>query len=190
MILSSYAVNNYAEVFRAMVDAYKPKIVVELGCLHGYSSVALAQGLLKNAAGEIHIYDLFEDYPYKHGTMGEVEEALKNLPGSVQYKIQKMNAYQVADLYPDHSVCMLHVDLSNTGETVKKIMDQWDQKMVYGGVILFEGGTEESDQVEWRVKYGAPSIKKEIETNAIIQANYVYGTYLKWPGLTMLLKKR
>ncbi len=39
-------------------------------------------------------------------------------------------------------------------------------------------------------KYESASIKQELETNPIIEKNYVFATYMKFPGLTCLLKKR
>ena len=184
---SSYAKNNYGEVFEAIVDAFKPNTIVELGILNGYSTFHLSKRLNFWGRGKIFAYDIFEDYPYHHAKYEDVKNIFAD---NSAVSIQKKDAWEVAADYSSNSVELLHVDLSNTGETVRRIMEQWDSRMVQGGVILFEGGTDESDLVEWRVKYNAPSIKKEIETNPIIQERYVYGTYLKWPGLTMLLKKR
>lgn len=184
---SSYIENNYGEVFRAIIDAFKPKNCVELGVLDGYSTSFICGALQKNGDGTLTAYDLFEDYPFKHGNYKDVSERLadyKNLT------LVPADAFKVHERYGAGSVDFLHVDLSNTGETVRKIMQAWDEKMVQGGVILFEGGTEERDQIEWMIKYKAEPIKPEIETNPIIQARYIYGTYLKFPGLTMLLKKR
>ncbi len=69
-------------------------------------------------------------------------------------------------------------------------MEQWDEKIPVGGIILFEGGTEERDQVEWMTKYKAAPIKPAIENNPIIKARYSYFIYTDFPGLTMLLKRR
>ena len=184
---SSYAINKYGEVFEAIVDAFKPINAVELGVLYGYSTFYIAKAMKKNGRGQITSYDLFEDYPYRHANYEDIVNFFRHCP---QVTIKKADAFEVAKDYPPLSIDLLHVDLSNTGETVKKVMDIWGYKIMQGGIILFEGGTEESDHVEWRVKYGAPSIKKEIETNKIIQEQYIYGTYLKYPGLTMLLGKR
>lgn len=186
---SSYIENNYAEVFEAIIKAFQPINCVELGVLDGYSTIAIAQALQKNGRGELKSYDLFEDYEFKHGDKIEVEAILK------KHSIANVSMYQedaarVHLLYNSDSVDFLHVDLSNTGDTVEHIMRDWDPKMVRGGIICFEGGTEERDQVEWMIKYNARPIKPTIEANEIVLRNYIYGTYLKFPGLTMLLKKR
>ncbi|MBU2052451.1 class I SAM-dependent methyltransferase [Patescibacteria group bacterium] len=187
---SSYIQNNYGEVFEAIVAAFQPAICVELGVLDGYSSLAIGRGLKRNGAGRLFSYDLFDLYHYKHGSLEEVrlrvEEA--GLVGFVD--ILKRDAFDVNVDFRTEKVSLLHVDISNTGETIKKIMELWDPIIVQGGLILFEGGTQERDEVEWMIKYQATPIKPEIESNQIIKDKYVFGTYLKFPGLTVLLKKR
>lgn len=187
---SSYTQNKYDEVLASIVSAYNPLNPVELGILDGFSTKALAVAQSKCAGRPLdilHAYDLFEDYPHKHANEADVREALKDVPN---LQIFKQDAYTVHNNYPDNYIGLLHVDISNTGDTVKFIMENWDRKMQRGGIILFEGGTEERDQVEWMVKYNKPPMKAEIETNKIIEAKYIYATYLPFPGLTMIYKKR
>ncbi len=189
-MISSYEQYNYAEVFYAIITGWRPGLCVELGVLHGYSIVAIALGLQKNKAGHLVAYDLFEDYQYNHGSQAEVQARIEKAGVQDYVILKKEDAFGVHNHYTDGSVYLLHIDLSNTGETVRFIMDTWDKKMIVGGIILFEGGTEERDQVEWMTKYNKEPMKPEIEHNPIIEAKYIFGTYLKYPGLTMLLKKR
>lgn len=192
---SSYTVNNYAEVFKAIVTAFLPVNCVELGVLEGYSACAIGEALKENferrgTRGHLNAYDLFEKYPYRHASMKSVEKTIEE-KGLMEFvTLHEADAFLVDGKYENNSVSFLHVDLSNTGETVHKIIQDWDKKMVHGGIICFEGGSEERDEVDWMKRYGAPSIKKELETNPIIEANYVFGTYFKFPSLTCLLKKR
>jgi len=187
---SSYAENNYDEVFYAIVRGFKPLICVELGVLHGYSACAIGRALKDNKQGHLDAYSLFEDYPYNHGIYKEVQDNLI-LKGLKDYiTLHKEDACRVHERYAPGSVYLLHVDLSNDGRIIKDTMARWHEKIVIGGIILFEGGTEERDQIDWMKKYKKLPIKPEIETNKIINDCYVYATYLKFPGLTMLLKKR
>jgi len=182
--MSSYEQNNFGEVITAHITSFKPVNCVELGVLDGYSTLSIARGLLENGHGYLNAYDLFEDYPFKHGMKTEVEKKIKDLGiprGSVAVYIHKLDAYEAHNQYANNTVHFLHVDISNTGETVRRIMESWDPKMVQGGIILFEGGTEERDQVDWMIRYNK---------NPIINEKYVYGTYLDFPGITVLLKKR
>jgi predicted O-methyltransferase YrrM len=186
---SSYEVNDYAKIFNAIVDVACPRVCVELGVLDGYSSVAIGKALKQNG-GHLDSWDLFEDYQFKHSTMSEVQNVLANNEITDYVTLRKGDAYKAHEYYQNHSVQLLHVDISNDGDTIDKIMVMWDEKIHNGGLIIFEGGTEERDNVEWMVKYNKPSIKKALESNKIIKDNYVFCTYLAYPGLTVLLKRR
>ena len=194
IIESSYIKNDIGRILKTYVIAWQPRTYVELGVLHGYSTLAIAQGLkdlhqLRGDKRKLDAYDLFEDYQYKHGNKEEVEQLLKD-NGVVDYvNLQKGNAYEVYKNYEDKRLEFLHVDISNTGDTIKQIMEVWHPKIAEKGLILFEGGSEERDEIEWMKKYNMPSIKKEIETNPIINKYYMYGTYLQFPSLTILLRK-
>lgn len=194
-MISSYSQNNYAEVFYAIVTGFRPANAVELGVLHGYSTIAIGQALRRNSVmpgiqAHLDAYDLFGDYPYKHGMIEDVRDEILECSLESFVTVHTGDAFHVHKNYMDNSLYFLHIDISNTGEIVRKIMELWDSKIVIGGIILFEGGTEERDKVEWMVKYNKEPIKPEIEKNPIIEARYIFGTYLKFPGLTMLLKKR
>lgn len=194
---SSYEKNNYGEVFELITRACYPKIVVELGVLHGYSTYHICKGIefLKHnyrADCTFDAYDLFEDYPYNHSRQEDVRKMLDDNGFKDTVTLHKEDAFEAYKNYKDESVYLLHVDLSNTGETLKKIMEQWDKKMVHDGVILFEGGSIERDNVEWMLKYNAPSIRKELRENTIINKGvgwYAVGTYNKFPSLTVLYKR-
>jgi hypothetical protein len=193
---SSYIQNNYDDVLFSIVTAWRPTVCVELGVLDGYSTIAIGKALKYLAdnkfmtSGHLDAYDLFDEYEFKHGDMNEVLSRIGDHDLIDHVSLNKMDAFDVHEKYQNNTVYFLHVDISNTGETVKKIMDLWDPKMVVGGIILFEGGTEERDEIEWMKKYNVLPIKPEIESNPIINSKYVYGTYLPFPGMTMLLKKR
>lgn len=189
-MLSSYAQNNYGEVFTAIVTAFHPTVLVELGVLHGYSTCHIAEGIRRNGRGQLDAFDLFQAYQYNHGTYEIVKKQIEEKGYSDIVKLHQEDAFEVHNHFANDSVGFLHVDLSNNGDILKTIMEQWDPKMVQGGVILFEGGSEERDKIDWMIKFNKSPIKPEIDKNPIIQDKYVLGTYLKFPSLTMFLKKR
>lgn len=204
---SSYIENDYGSLLTEYIfcGTWQPSSLVELGVLDGYSTLALAKGVeklnrLKNFTPPFDAYDLFEDYEFKHGKQEEVQNLLKEHGVDKFVNLRKGNAYEVHTNYPDvqydstgeqitRGIDFLHIDISNTGDTLRKIMELWHPKMSWRALILIEGGSEERDNVEWMRKYNAPSIKKEIETNPIINKYYHYGTYLRYPGLTVMLRK-
>lgn len=184
---SSYEINNFGDVFYSCVTAYKPKNIVELGVLHGYSTHHIFRGIQYNGFGHLNAYDLFEDYPYNHERQAVMEDFFKN---DKNVSLHKRDAFEVYKEYSPSSVDMLHVDISNNGDIFNRIIEQWDDRMVQGGVILFEGGSEERDNVDWMSRYNKPKIRPAMETNETVLKKYVFGTYEKFPSLTVLLKKR
>jgi predicted O-methyltransferase YrrM len=186
---SSYEQNNFGKIFFSVVVTHKPIVCVELGILYGYSTYHLAKALKYNKKGHLDAYDLFDDYAYKHGNKKEVEQLIKKKGIYKFVTIFKEDAYGVHKKYSDNSVHLLHVDINNTAETIKKIMKLWDAKIVQKGIILFEGGSEKRDKVDWMIKYKKSPIKPEIESNQIIKTRYTYKTYQKFPSLTILEKK-
>jgi hypothetical protein len=192
---SSYIQNNYGEVFFTLVEAFRPMNVVELGVLDGYSTLAIARGLkhidewkrVNNP--HLNAYDLWDGYPYKHGDLYKVNDMLKEQGVGEYVTLQEGDAFEVWRNHEDRTVHFLHVDISNTGDILRRIMEVWDPKIRNGGLVVVEGGTEERDQVEWMVKYEMEPIRPEIFKNKRINLNYVYGTYRKFPGLTVMLKK-
>ena len=60
---------------------------------------------------------------------------------------------------------LLHLDISNDGKTVTDVFNRVKSKIEIGSTMIFEGGTEERDNIEWMLKYNKTpinSIKEEI----------------------------
>lgn len=185
---SSYIAHNYGDVIVKHVLENKPSLCVELGILDGYSTIHIARGLMLNCEGILDAYDLFEDYAYKHSSLDYVRKVVEDNGVDDYVNLYKGDAYKVHEKYRDGTIELLHIDISNTGKILRDLIELWDPKMRQGGIILFEGGSEERDNVEWMKKYDMPPIKKELETNHIIQNNYYYKTYQQFPSMTVLVK--
>jgi hypothetical protein len=193
-VYSSYKENDFGKVFRLLVKAYQPRCIVELGTLNGYSAVHMAKGIKDNHEHfgipcHLDCYDLWDDYQYNHGDMADVQKLLEEEGVQDFVTLHKKDAYEVHKEYKRRSVYILHVDISNTGDTLNKIVEQWNDKLVHNGVILFEGGSVERDNIEWMVKYKMPPIREAINSNPIIDKFYVLGTHEQFPSLTVIYKK-
>ena len=190
---SSYWKNNFGEVLFYTTIAFPPALAVELGVLEGFSSISIGKALCwiserKGICGHLHSYDLWEDYPHKHTTMEKTQETI-NLCGIEDFvTLYKMDAYEVSKLYKDRTVDLLHVDISNDGETFERILELWDPKMRHCGLILFEGGSEERDNVEWMKKYNKKKIRPAMNGSRLLNENYIWGTYSAFPSLTVMKK--
>ena len=191
---SSYIQNNYGPVFENVVKTFLPQKCVELGVLDGYSTLAIARGIRKAMIlsahrSHLYAYDLWEDYDYKHGKMEEVQDRLDSEELSEYVTLHKKDAFEVYKDYLDQSACLLHVDISNDGDTLNKIVEQWHTKLSMGGMILFEGGSAERDEIEWMKKYNKKPIKPVIEFHEILNKWYIYGTYNAFPSLSVFIRK-
>lgn len=193
-ISSSYARNNFGPIFRNTVVSLKPGQCVELGVLNGYSTVWMGLGLKHNAQfryheGHLDAYDIWEDYPYNHGSKGEVGKVLAEQGVDQYISLHHKDANEVHLLYEKDSIDLLHIDLSNTGDTFNSMVEKWHPLLRMMGVLMFEGGSVERDSIPWMVEAKASSIKKAIESNVIINSFYQYGTYDKFPSMSVFIKK-
>lgn len=191
---SSYIQNDFGQLLYLYMLNLKPVNCVELGVLDGYSTLHIAKGMKEigerwGVTSFFHAYDLFDEYPYKHGSKEEVEQLMKDNGVEKYAEIRKGDAFHVHQFYADNTLEFLHIDVSNTGDTVKKYVDLWHPKMAGRAIICIEGGSEERDHVDWMKKYNCPSIKEEITNNPIINKWYIYGTYFRYPSMTVMMKK-
>lgn len=191
---SSYKQNQYGRIFQNLVKRFKPKKAVELGVLDGYSTIYIVSGLkvnkdLYDICGHLDSYDLWEEYSYKHGDMLEVQRILdiENLSNYVT--LYKGNAFEVHEKY-GQEIDFLHVDISNDGDVIRKIMELWDDKIVHGGIIIFEGGSKERDEISWMIQYCKKPIREEIFNNQIINIYYHFDIYEAFPSITVLCKDK
>lgn len=176
-IESSYQENDIGQSLYDLVLEHKPKRIVEIGVLNGYSTVAMAMALDSLGRGMIEAYDLWDKYPYKHSTIKET---------SANIGVYGLNRY-VDLLYGDlgswlaknEDFDLLHVDISNTGETIETLYKHLKDKIKSGKVVVFEGGTYERDTVPWMLQYDKPKMTETDVPYRIINGDF--------PGLSQLI---
>lgn len=136
----------------------KPKVIVEFGVLFGFSTVCMSQALRDlNNGGKIYAFDLWEKSKYNHGqTIELVDDILK------EYELQdfvKLDYGGSADCLSDiKDVDLIHIDINNDGDSLKKMIQNI---RVDNGItcdILFEGGTLERDNCWWMKKFNKKPI--------------------------------
>jgi hypothetical protein len=166
-IYSSYTPNNIGETIYNTIRDLKPKKIIDFGLLYGYSTICLAQAVRDNGFGKVIGYDLFEDYKYKNSIKPIVEHNLNyyNLSNYVTLIKKDFNQW----LEEDENFDFLHLDISNTGDTIHKIYKKYPNKN-----IMFEGGIKERDEIEWMEKYSSPPINniKFIVNYNILNKNF------------------
>ncbi len=192
---SSYIENNYGNVFKALILAHKPKLVVECGVLDGYSTFNIAHALRANEIGggiksKFMAYDIWEGYDYKHGDFGEVATMLRQ-KGLLNHwvNLHYGNAFEVWENFDDSTVDFLHMDISNDGQVLELTIMDWWRKIRPGGMIAFEGGSVERDNVDWMKKYHKKPIVPVLEW--LLQADNVsFQVFTEFPSMTLITKWR
>lgn len=167
-IESSYRENNIGETLYNKVLELKPNIIVEFGCLYGYSTIAMAMALKQLGQGKIKCYDLWEDYQYKHSTIQQTIENVKKYSLDEYVEFIQMDYYQW--LLNPEPFDLMHLDISNTGDTILKTYNALSK----GSVVMFEGGSEERDNIEWMLRYNSTPINsvKNITNYEVINSNF------------------
>ena len=182
---TSWGSQEYSLYFYGVIRGLRPDICVELGTYEGFSAYWIASGLMCNAKGRLHCYDLWEDYPFTHCEMKVAKENLKNLP----VNLFKMDTKDVHLLYKDNTVDFLMIDISNDGDIYKEYLRNWYPKLTKRSIVLAEGGIPERDEVEWMKKYNKSPIAKTLRQDPFILSHYDYAISETFPGVTMFTKK-
>ena len=180
---SSYEKNNYGELFYALMRVYQPKKVVELGTKAGYSAYHIARGLRANKKGSLNCYDLWEKYEFWSVPKKVAEENLKEFKDIIKFNQQ--NAIGVDKLHK--TVDILHVDLSNKGELLEKIIPSWIDKI--SQLIIIEGGSAEHDKLDWMIKFKHKPIQKWLKKFSRKRPDVEYFTIEPFLSVTLIRKK-
>tara|TARA_R110000868_G_scaffold404810_3_gene683352 strand:+ start:634 stop:1224 length:591 start_codon:yes stop_codon:yes gene_type:complete len=171
-IESSYKEHNIGQTLYDYVRKHKPQKIVEFGCLYGYSTVAMALALKANGFGTIDCYDLWNDYQYKHTSQSTTMKNLKQYGVDKYVQLVRGDYYQW--LQDPSKFDLLHLDISNDGDVIADTYNSLIKHTKGGGVVLFEGGSIERDQVEWMQKYNKTPIQsvKKHTGYSILNANF------------------
>ena len=179
---SSYEKNNYGELFYSLIRIYRPGKVVELGTKAGYSAYHIAKALKANKKGGLDCFDLWEKYAFSSVPKSKALKNLAEFSGIVS--LYQTNAVGIEKRY--QSVDILHVDLSNEGEILEKIIPHWIDKVK--NLIIIEGGSMQRDRVFWMKKYHKQPIKKWLQDLIQKRSDLEYFTIEPFPSVTIIRK--
>ena len=154
-IESSYRENDLGKVLYDYILQTQPKIIIEFGTLYGYSAACMAMALDElNNGGKIICYDLWEKYPYKHSIIEKTKQNLEKYNVSQYVEFRELNFKE----WIPEDFDLLHVDISNDGNTILELGVKCLSQIKQGKHVLFEGGSVERDNVEWMIKYNKQPI--------------------------------
>lgn len=170
----------YGEFVKLIVQITNPSKIVEIGILDGYSLESFANAATKTT--EIFAYDLFDKFDGNHSNE---EILLQKFNGFDNVKILHGDFYNLHNSIGDADI--IHIDIANNGDVFQHTINNYYPKMKKGGIIIFEGGSEDRDDVEWMNKY------KKTKINPAIQKYIAHGYNIKiygsFPSITVIKKQ-
>jgi predicted O-methyltransferase YrrM len=176
---SSYKKNNLGNTLYNLILEKKPNVIIEFGCLYGYSTIAMAMALRDLGRGKVISYDLWDKYEYKHSNLNITSFNID------KYGLSNFVEFRDRDFWDwlkegGEPFDMLHLDISNTGETIQMAYESLQQQINKGSILVFEGGSEQRDQEEWMVKYNKLPFNniKQITGYTILNEN--------WPSISII----
>ena len=194
-IESSYYFNNkgaketpnyfYPEIGRTLygyIIETQPKLILEFGVLHGYSTISMAQALKKLNYGKIHGYDIWEDDKYGHGqTLKKTQNSIDRCGLGDYIKLLSGNIFEVLSSEKIKGVDLVHIDINNDGHKLKQIIKTLKSSN-FTGSILFEGGIEARDECWWMKEFNKTPITTLKTSNNYVLLNNNY------PGISLIKK--
>jgi len=146
---------DYSDLFKLLCFFTKPKNIIEIGILEGYS---LEQFINNTEDCIIKAYDIFDEFD-GNGSSYKIIEKFK------EYKNVEINYgdfYKLHKNIDNNSQDIIHIDIANNGDVYEDAIKNYMNKLKKNGILLLEGGSKERDNVEWMIKYNKPKINSII----------------------------
>lgn len=185
---SSYALRHYGTLIQALVRVTEPLCCVEFGILEGYSTIIIGHALKKIGKGHLYAYDLFEDYAYSGAIFDKTAELIDRQGLKDVITLRKKSLFDATEDFKDASIDFMHVDISNTGDVIRKSIEQFDRKIKPGRLLLFEGGSPPRDEIYWMNYYKQEKLSPEVESNKILRENYTFVVIHPYPSMLICSK--
>ena len=178
---SSYSANGYGLLLYALARVLRPLTAVEIGILQGFSLLSVAAALRDNADGHITGCDLFDAYPYRHADRNQLSRQVAALRLQPWVTIDAGDAHEIHERWD--AVDYLHVDVSNTGDTYRRIFGNWSTKVRQ--VIVLEGGSAERDKVAWMRDFDKPPIVPAVHELRRAYPGWSFTVLQPFPAMTI-----
>ena len=138
-----------------IVEAFRPKVLVELGSFSGMSYCAFCQAVKGlGIATSCYAVDTWEGDPHIGFYGEEVFKTLRDyhqLRYSAFSKLLRLTFDQALEHFSDGSIDLLHIDGYHTYEVIKHDFTSWEPKLSERAVVLFhDTNLREKDCGVWR----------------------------------------
>lgn len=156
---SSYRENNIGWIIYSLAASRLGRLpkgdrgrILELGVLDGYSTLFLGLAA-KGYNGSVVSVDIFESYPYNHADEQETRARIARAGLASAVTIDRTLAENFVQICQHEAYDVVHVDISNDGDIFFWAICKVVPLLKIGGIMIFEGGSAERDQVDWMKKY-------------------------------------
>ena len=154
---SSYKNNlNYGDLLETITFIQKPKSILEIGILDGFSLKCFADNSDKNT--KINAYDIFDEFNGNHANKEQLIEKFKEYNN---VNIQYGDFYELYKSEDEYDI--IHIDIANNGDVYEFSINNYLPKLNTNGLLILEGGSEQRDNIEWMIKYNKPKILPILE---------------------------
>lgn len=184
---SSYKDNNIGLLLYSLVRSYKPINCMEFGVLSGYSTISIACALRDNKQGNLKAVDLFENYEYKHSSFASTYKNLTRYELHDQVSLIQDNFNSHFSEIKDNSLDFVHFDISNDGNKLKDFITKYYNKLKQGSIVIFEGGSQERDNIGWMRKYNKKPISSIFE-DSLFKERFNFFILKPFPSITICEK--
>ena len=171
---SSYKSNSFDDIFKSLCEHYKPKSILEIGILDGFSLKSFVESVSEET--DIVAIDLFNLYEFKNSEKNKIEQKFKE---NKNVKIFQGNFYEFYKTCSNFD--LIHIDISNDGDVYEFAIKNYFP--IANKALILEGGSKERDLVEWMIKYNKRKINPYLQK---ISDVYSIETINKFPSLTII----
>jgi predicted O-methyltransferase YrrM len=178
-IKSSYIENRFDQVLKTLCSLINPKSIVEFGILDGYSLKTFKESTNNDCI--IQAFDLFDEFPYN----AAVESIIRNKYEDGRTIVAKKDYYEGYKLFNDNTIDIIHIDIANDADVFKFGIEHYLSKVKDGGVLVFEGGSKDRDEVYWMNEFNKPKINPYLES---IKDKYDITIIEDYPSVTIIKK--
>lgn len=173
---------NYSTIFKIICITLKPKKIIEFGILNGFSLKTFYESTNPNHT-KIEAYDIFDQF---NGNCAK-KKIVDQFSSCKNITIQYGDLYKIyTNLTPN--IDLLHIDIANDGEVYKFVLKHYLPLLSDRGTIIFEGGSEERDHVEWMKKYNKTPINSTIKKLQIEYPQLTFTIVGNFPSVTLVSK--
>ena len=168
----------YKDLLDSIVFIKNPETIFEFGILEGLSLTSFIEN--SNPSCKIQAYDIFEEFNGNAANKATLEESF------AKYKNVTINYGDFFKKYIDivnNSIDILHIDIANNGDVLEFAIEHYLPKLSENGILIFEGGSLDRDNVEWMLKYNKSKIQPVLEKYSNTYNIKTIGTM---PSLTII----